>query len=470
MQFGELKTYLNTKIAPHRERWVNRNRYFYSDMLRFLRYAIPPGSRVLQSGFDFGWLLNELHPARGVYLGMSEVLNQQGRSRFSHLTFVDDISEDQIFLKEKFDYIISSNVVGSVSDVQAYFQRLQVVAEPHTRIIVTYYNYLWEPIVKLGELVGLKQRLWIQNWLSAEDISLLLDLAGFEVIKKGRRLLLPKYVPLISWFFNRVLAKLPLVSRLNFWNYVIARPRPDQKQVRGYSVSVIVPARNEKGNIEAIAQKVPQMGKGTEIIFVEGGSADGTWEEIQRVAAKHQGSKTIRFVRQDGKGKGDAVRAGFELARGEILMILDADLTVPPEDLPRFYQVIASGYAEYAHGNRLVYPMEKQAMRFLNLLGNKFFSALFSWLLKQRIKDTLCGTKVMLKSDYLLLAANRGYFGDFDPFGDFDLIFGASKLSLKMVEIPVHYKERSYGATNINRFRHGWLLLRMCLFAMRKLE
>ena len=114
--------------------------------------------------------------------------------------------------------------------------------------------------------------------------------------------------------------------------------------------------------------------------------------------------------------------------------------------------------------------MEEKAMRFLNLLGNKFFSLMFSWLLDQRFKDTLCGTKVLFKSDYEQLKKGRKFFGEFDPFGDFDLIFGASKLNLKLVEIPIRYKERTYGMTNIRRFRHGLLLFKMCFFAFKKIK
>ncbi|MDP2724847.1 MAG: glycosyltransferase family 2 protein [Syntrophales bacterium] len=176
------------------------------------------------------------------------------------------------------------------------------------------------------------------------------------------------------------------------------------------------------------------------------------------------------MLRQSGVGKGDAVRLGFAHAKGDILMILDADLTVPPECLPRFYDVLHRGKGEFANGVRLVYPMEKEAMRFLNLMGNKFFSRAFSWLLGQPIKDTLCGTKTLWKSDYDRIVANRSHFGDFDPFGDFDLLFGAAKLNIKIHEVPIRYMERSYGATNIQRWRHGWLLLKMVFFAVRRIK
>jgi glycosyltransferase involved in cell wall biosynthesis len=211
------------------------------------------------------------------------------------------------------------------------------------------------------------------------------------------------------------------------------------------------------------------MGRGTELVFVEGHSHDDTHAAIEREIAAHP-DRPARLYRQAGRGKGDAVRLGFERARGDVLMILDADLTVPPEDLPRFYAALVSGKGEFINGVRLVYPMEKQAMRFLNLVGNKFFSLAFSWLLGQPVKDTLCGTKVLWHADYRLIEANRAYFGDFDPFGDFDLLFGAARLNLKIVDLPIRYRERSYGTSNIQRWKHGLLLLRMVLFAARRIK
>ena len=312
-----------------------------------------------------------------------------------------------------------------------------------------------------------------QSWLSGPDINNLLYHGGFDAFKGGERLLFPIYIPLLSAGVNKYVAKLPFFRKLCITNYTIAKPlslQPEEKFKNEYSVSVIIPARNESGNIENAVQRMPLMERHTEIIFVEGILPDDTWGKIQEVSKKYKGAYDIKIAQQAGKGKGDAVRKGFDMASGDILMILDADLTVPPEDLPKFYDAIASGKGEFINGSRLVYNMDRKAMRFLNLLGNKFFSMVFTWLLDQRFKDTLCGTKVIFKRDYEQLKKGRIYFGDFDPFGDFDLIFGASKLNLKIVEIPIRYKERTCGSTNISRFKHGLILLRMCLFASRKIK
>jgi glycosyltransferase involved in cell wall biosynthesis len=251
-------------------------------------------------------------------------------------------------------------------------------------------------------------------------------------------------------------------------NFMIASPAHGPVK-QNPTVSVVVAARNESGHIDELMARIPEMGGGTEIVFVEGNSTDDTYAAIERAIAANP-AHNAKLFKQTGKGKGDAVRKGFDAATGDILMILDADITVPPEDLPRFFDAIASGRSEFVNGVRLVYPMEEDAMRFANLVGNKFFSAAFSWLLGQPIRDTLCGTKVLWRKDYERIAHNRAYFGDFDPFGDFDLLFGAARLNLRITEVPIRYRARRYGETNIQRWRHGWLLLKMVVFAARRIK
>jgi glycosyltransferase involved in cell wall biosynthesis len=315
--------------------------------------------------------------------------------------------------------------------------------------------------------LGLKAPTPLQSWLSSWDLQNLLQLAGWEVIKMDFRILWPIGTPLLAPLFNRWMA--PLLKHFCLTMFCVARPAPLPSLYHAYSCSVVIPARNEAGNIEAAVLRTPEIGTGTEIIFVEGHSKDNTWEEIQRVATKYSHRK-IKVLKQQSKGKGGAVREGFAAATGDLLFILDADLTMPPEDLPKFYQVACKGTADFVNGVRLVYPMENEAMRFLNMMANKFFSLTFSWLLGQPIKDTLCGTKVLFRKAYENIARNRAYFGDFDPFGDFDLLFGAAKLNLKMLDLPIRYRARTYGETNISRWKHGWLLLRMVGFAARRLK
>jgi len=453
-------------FAQQREKW-NKKNYFYHKLINnYFSFIVPEGSRVLELGCGTGDLLDAVKPVYGVGLDFSESMLRIAEKKYPGYKFIKADAED-FELDEKFDYIIMSDLIGFLRDVQNSFRQIRKVCNENTKIIISSYNYLWEPFLKFAEFLGLKHKQPDENWFSMKDIQGLLDLEGFETVKVDRKIIIPKNIPLFNFLFNNLSGNLPVLNHLCLSNFIIARKQPEEK--KDYSVSILVPARNEKGNIENAILRIPEFGKSQEIIFMEGNSTDGTFDEILRVKEKYK-EKNIIAGRQTGKGKGNAVREGFDLASGEVLMILDADLTTPPEDLPKFYEAIKNNRGEFINGCRLVYPMEKQAMRFLNLLANKFFGLFFTFLLGQKVKDTLCGTKVLLKINYEKIKANRKYFGDFDPFGDFDLLFGAAKLNLKIIEVPVRYRDREYGSTQISRFRHGWLLIRMSLFAARKIK
>lgn len=462
------------EIADERGKYINKNKYYYQDLIKFFTHNISEQSRVLEIGCGTGHILNAINPKNGVGIDVSEKMIAIARKAYPQLSFYHMAAEEMDFDQEKFDYIIISDTLGYFEDIQKVFRQLKKVITADTRIIITYHSFLWQPILKLAEYLKLKMPQKRLNWLNDKDIKNLLYLEDFDVIKTGRRFLIPKKIFGLSYFINKYLAFLPLFNWFCLTGFIVARLKENDKPADDFlSVSVVIPTRNEKGNIEEAVKRIPLMGKETEIIFVEGDSTDGTLDEIKRVVDLYKNKSrgiVIKYVVQAGRGKGDAVRNGFSLAKGDVLMILDADLTVPPEDLPKFYNAIAENKGEFINGSRLVYPLEDEAMMTLNMIGNTFFSLMFTWLLGQRFKDTLCGTKVISKKNYGKLIANRKYFGDFDPFGDFDLIFGAAKLNLKIVEMPIRYRARQYGQTNISRFRHGWLLIKMVFFAMRKIK
>jgi len=455
-----------SQTAASRSKWVRMNSFYHKSLEKYISSIIPEGKRVLEVGCGSGDLLHSTKPAYGVGIDFAAAHIEKATQKYPDLIFkVDDIEELQ--LNEIFDYIVLSDLTNCLWDVQTAFHNIKKLCHSQTRIVISQYNYLWEPILRSGEFFGLKLRQPAQNWFSNGDTCSLLELEGYQVIRIERKLMFPKYIPVVNLIFNKFLANLPLFNRLDLVNLIIARPLLSDDQQ--YSVSIVVPARNEKGNIENAILRTPQFGTHQEFVFIEGHSADNTYEEMLRIKDAFP-EKDIKVLRQSGKGKGNAVREAFEAATGEILMILDADLTMPPEELPKFYDALRYNKGEFINGSRLVYPMDKNAMRFLNLLGNKFFGMFFTYLLGQRLKDTLCGTKVLYKKDYDQIVRNRHYFGDFDPFGDFDLIFGAAKLNLKITEIIIRYRDREYGSTQISRFSHGWLLIKMTLFAARKLK
>lgn len=443
---------------------------FHAQIAAQLQHLIPAGSRVLEAGCGRGDLLRALKPSRGVGIDVSLRMLEHARAADPQCACEYRQADATTFdAGETFDYIVTDFLVGYVPDVQACLENLRRMAHPRTRLCLTSVNTVWNPVLKLGEWLGAVTRQPPSNWLSTKDLINLLELAGWEVVHQSTEQMLPFRLPLFSAFFNRFLVRLPGLRHFGSSLYVVARPARAQPAPE-LTCSVIVPARNESGNIRAALERIPVMGADTEVIFVEGHSKDDTWEVIQREVAAYRGPLKVSAMRQPGKGKWDAVFTGFAAAKGDVLVIQDADLTAPPEDLPKFFAAVASGAAEFANGSRLVYPMEKEAMRFLNLLGNKFFALSLSFVLGQPIKDSLCGTKMLLRKDYERILARIEVLGDFDPFGDFNLLFGSSLLKLRIRDIPVRYKDRTYGTTNISRFRHGWLLLKMTAFGLLKLK
>ncbi len=452
------------RVAKKRDAWHGMGKWYHKRLVEYYQFLVPADQRILEIGCGMGSLISHLKPSRGVGVDFSPEMITRAKQRHPEIEYHLLDAHDLSSLNGEFDIIILSDTINDLWDVQRTFEQIRTFCTPHTRIILNFYSHLWQIPLALAQGLNLAAPMLAQNWLTVDDVKNLLQLAGFETIRHTTEVLWP--LPL-GGLANKYFVRLWPFQSLALSNFLIARPagQPVEKP----SVSVVVAARNEEGNIKNIFERVPQMGSKTELIFVEGHSRDKTYETIEKEMALHPETPSLLF-RQPGIGKADAIRLGFEKASGDILMILDADLTVPPEDLPRFYEAITSGRGEFINGVRLVYPMEKEAMRTLNFLGNKFFSLAFSWLLGQSIKDTLCGTKVMWRKDYEEIAANRSYFGDFDPFGDFDLIFGAAKLNLRIVDMPIRYRERVYGTTNISRWKHGLLLLRMVAFAARRIK
>lgn len=454
------------------EKWRKKNISYYQDITKLYKFFVQPDSSVLEVGSQLSNLLTVLEPkiSKGINGNLDIDLDQ---NEFADLEFKN---EDPDFFQsgQKFDYILLPNTVSYLNNIQQTFLNISKVCKPSTKLIFTFHNPGWELILSLASF--LKQRMPAKNlnWLNYEDIHNLLDLEGFEVISHGKRMLFPRRIPLLYGLFNKFLAPLPLINQLCLTEYIVARPKPitvnKQTHQTNLTCSVIVPARNEAGNIESCVTRMPQLGKHTEIVFIEGHSRDNTWEEIQRVQKEYGNKWDIKIAQQKGKGKGDAVRQGFDMASGDVFIILDSDLTVRPEDLVYFFDAIANGSCEFANGCRLIYPIDSRAMPWLNRMANRFFAWLLSYLLNTKIKDSLCGTKVLSRENYYKIVANRSYFGEFDPFGDFDLLFGSAKLGLKIQDIPVRYIPRTYGSSNIQHFKEGLVLLKMCLYAAKKIK
>lgn len=459
---------LQDRIAPQRDRWIERNRYYYGCIKRILRFIIEPGKRVLEVRCQTGGLLASVEPSFGVGVEISQKLAEVAQKNHPDLNFICADPED-LELGEKFDYIIFGHIFDTV-DILAALNRVNAHCTQSTRVAIINYNQLWDPVLVLASSMGLRSPYVEPNWVSAEDVHRFLALSGFTPIRTHQILLVPKYIPLISELLNEFLAKLPGLRRLCMIQVIVARPKPVVHEENETTVSVIVPCRNEKGNVQAAVERIPDMGKHTEIIFCDDKSTDGTADEVRRMQELYP-DRDIRLLDGPGICKADNVWTGFRAAKGDVLMILDADLSVMPEELPFFLKALVGNTGEFVNGSRLVYPVPKTAMKFFNQAGNRVFGIVFSYLLNQRFKDTLCGTKALWRKDWVKIENDLGSWGIRDLWGDYELIFGAWKLHLEIVEMPVHYQERTYGVTKMTRvFWNGVRMLRICHSAWHRLH
>ncbi len=461
-------------LAEKREYWIEHNRYYYKLIGRLLQFLVEPNMRVLSIRCSTGAFLAAMRPKIGkgieISLDMIAVAKRRHPQFSYHLAFPDTDQFPACFAEgEKFDYIAFNDIDDTV-DVQRALQNLKPLCERHTRVLITTYNHLWEPLVTFAEWLGMKVPRIEQNWLSGADVRNLLALSGYEALETRRVVLCPKYIPLVSAFLNSFCARLPGLNRLCMTELHVARLIPAPIDRDKLSVSVIIPCKNERGNVADAVRRIPSLGERTEIIFCDDKSTDGTADEVGRMQEMHP-DRDIRLQMGPGICKSKNVWTGFDAASGDILMILDADLTTMPEELPYFVEAIASGRAEFVNGSRLIYPVPRGAMKGANMLGNKFFSLAFSYLLNQRVKDTLCGTKVLWRGDWQRIKLFRGTWGIEDRWGDYELLFGASKLNLRIVDLPVHYQERVYGTTKMTKvFQNGLIMLQMCCHGFLKLK
>ncbi len=434
------------RLAPERDRWYQKNSYYHGAVERRLGALIAPGSSVLELGCGTGNLLNALRPSRGLGLDLSAEMVRLARAKFPNMQF--EVADAEAFeVDEKFDFVVASDLIGELGDITAMLECFHRVSHESTRLILTFHSPTLEGVLRTAQRAKLAMAPLRQNWVGLDTAKSMLALSDLRVISEEHALLVPVPIPLVASVANRLLSGRWAFKYFDLLNVLVAEPVPQRPKPQALKCSVIIPCRNEIGNIDAAVERMPDLGPETEIIFVDGASTDGTKERIEEVIHRYRGQKDIK-----------------------LLMILDADLTVPPEDLPRVLYPLATGKGRFVNGTRLVYPMEERAMKFVNYVGNWFFSKLFTWLLEQPIRDTLCGTKVLLKSDYEKIKAGRKHFGEFDPFGDFDLLFGVARLRLPIVEVPVRYKRRLAGVSKVRVSQHGWLLVGMSVIAFRRLK
>lgn len=408
------------------------HRFYYSINRKLLDFLVPSDKMILFYG-----------------------KNSFGFKR-KNITFAKD---NNYVPHKKYDYIILNGNLGYTNDVMQVLQSAYKASKPTSRLIIYQHNHLWQWILWFIESLGLKRKEGVQNWLSINDVSLYMSAAGFEKTRVFRRTIFPASLFGVGRIINLIFAILPI---LDFWKldqYIIGRPITDR---RLNSLTICITVKNEKGNIEPIANFIPKIANNQEILFIEGHSTDGTRDEVKRVIKKYP-KQNIRLIKQSGNGQGDAIKLGFSKAKGDVILLYEGDGTSDPRDLNYFYNALAEGRFEFVEGSRFVYPLDNKSMPAANKLGNMFFAKWFSFFLNQRATDVLSGIKGLLKEDFDLINKSWGFLGFNDPFGDFELLYGAVKNGLKIGEIPMRYYPRKYGKSKTNVLKHGTYLLKMAL-------
>lgn len=450
-----------SKILDKYNYYKKKNRYYYSQLKDLHRLYIPKKSKVLEIGCGTGDILKFVEPKNGLGIDVSPEMINTAKERYKDISFrVGDI--EKLEIDEKFDYIIMANVIDHLTDVYTALMELKKVSHQDTKIIISSINPLWSIPLHIAEKLDMKTPEGAHNWVGVKNLSEILEICELQVIEQGWRFLMPIKIPKVSNLINSLFFKIPMIRSFGIIQFFVVKPAAIQNEVKIMSCSVIVPCYNEEENIKECIERIPEMGIGTEVIVVDDGSTDDTSSVVKKIMLEKKNVRLISY--QKNRGKGYATREGLNASKGEILMILDADMAVPPEDLPKFYELIASGKAEFVNGTRMVYPMEGEAMRDLHIFGNKIFSHIFSYLLGKYVSDTLCGTKVFFRKDYQFMKMKE------DAWPDFDLLFGASKLGLNIKEMPVRYREREAGSSKMKTFTHGFLLLKMCLVGFIELK
>lgn len=448
------------EIAPNYDNWKRKNSYYYSNIKAFISRIFPPGSKVLEVGCGTGEILASMNPKRGVGIDISQKMVELAKQKYPQYTFIHAPIED-LDIDEKFDYVIMVDVVDHVYDVVDVFTSLRRFCHPTTRIILTTISPWWEPILSLMEKLSAKMPEGPHNFIEKRILGNMIEMVGFSVSYSGYLLLFPKWIPILSYIMNSIGVRIWGLNRLSAVQYMIIQPEFKKTFDLGLGCSVIIPCHNEEDNIESAVRRIPSMGKETEIIVVNDGSTDGTAEKVRALQKEISNLKLVDY--SPNRGKGQAVKQGFDAATQEVIMILDADVSTPPEELPRFFEPLNRGVCQFVNGTRMVYPMEEQAMRTVNLFFNKMFGYMMSFITQQTLTDTLCGTKALYRSDY-----KRMQWG-IDRWGDFDLLFGAAKMGSKIMEVPVHYLTRQSGESKMKSLKHGIHLLIACVKGFRQL-
>ena len=358
-------------------------------------------------------------------------------------------------INKKYQRIILTDVVENYDDVFALLNIVSNLLTIDGKLIISSINTKYLILSRTLEFLKLKDSNENTSYIHVKKIRNITSGVGLEYQKFYTKQLFPFSFFYVGNVINKIMEIISFQLNLGIKTYIIFRPAIITNSKN--SKSIIIPAKNEEGNLVELVSRIPKF-ENTEIIFSYGKSKDNTLKVMKQIT---QSNKLFKFklVKQTKNGKANAVWEALNVVENDLIAILDADISVDPETLSDFFDIIEKNNADFVNGTRLIYDMEKNSMRFLNRIGNRFFQFFISKIIKEALTDSLCGTKVFKKSYLNDLYFWQNIFGKKDPFGDFDLIFAAAYSGQKIVEMPIVYRERKYGTTQIARFKDGFKLL-----------
>lgn len=357
----------------------------------------------------------------------------------------------------KYDCIVLSDMFEVNDDILGLLKLLKKNLNNDGTILLTSITPIWDGVLSILEMLNLKNKSKKRSYIHLNKLSAVLDTINFQITGKRTR----QYFPFKLFYFGNIINNF-LEIILYFFNfgirsYFTIKEIEDTAEKDVLSKTIIVPAKNEEGNLNELINRIPYLGNNVEVIISCGISNDNT---LGMAKSLKSDNFIIKVIEQTSKGKANAVWEACEQSSNDLIAILDADLSVDPEELSSFFELIETKKCDFVNGTRLIYSMEKGSMRFINNFGNRLFQYVVSKIIRLPLTDSLCGTKVFKKNLYEKIKKWQSVVKIKDPFGDFDLLFAAAYSSQKIVEYPIHYRARKYGTTQIRRFKDGFKLIK----------
>ncbi len=367
--------------------------------------------------------------------------------------------ESIAFKNKKYKTIILTDLFEVSTDILELLSMVNKLLGKDGIIVICSINQKWNRILNLFERLNLKDGNQKRLFINSTIVLNIAKVTGLEFVTQRNKQIFPFRMLGLGSLINNILEILFFPFSFGIRIYSILNQQEKFNEEKKYSKSIIIPAKNEEKNLKPLLNQIPELEEDHEIILAIGDSEDKTYEVAKEIKEARCWPFEVKVIKQTGKGKANAVWEAVEEASKEVIIILDADISVNPETIVQFNSVIDTGKASFVNGTRLIYGMESGAMRIVNNLGNRIFQYIVSIIIGQKITDSLCGTKVFFRKDFNKIKLWKELVQMKDPFGDFDMIFTAGYFGLKILEIPVRYQARVYGVTQIKRFRDGYKLI-----------